>query len=148
MAKSTDKPEDQLTQPKLSDKCGAYALTAAIGALQVIPLSEDTDIQFMGNKETLKPGDTFAAIAGKIYTLSGILNPARLYNPSADELVIKNGYNSPAALGSAAVQLGKKAWINITAEGKKDTGDRERADAGLKYRIDLTNDGTCNNMNP
>ncbi|HEY8036682.1 MAG TPA: hypothetical protein VIF37_13970 [Methylobacter sp.] len=97
--------------------CGAYALVAAAAAFGNPPVAENTAIAYNGNNAQLTPADTFPLLAGKVYALTGILNPSRALNPLAPELVAANGYNSPAAMAQIALTLGRQVIVNITQFG-------------------------------
>jgi hypothetical protein len=113
---NADNQAVQMAQAQ-ANGCGAYALVAATGAFGNPPVVADTPIAYNGNNAELTPADTFPLLAGNVYALTGILNPSRLVNQAAPELVDANGYNSPAAMAQIALTLGRQVNVNITQLG-------------------------------
>ncbi|MFA3763038.1 hypothetical protein V1951_22680 [Yersinia sp. 2544 StPb PI] len=102
-------PVSQLTQPPLSNECGAYALTATLAAFALWP--ESTIITYGENNNVIQQDDDFINAKDKIYGLTGILNPDGGAN------VAGGGYNSPAAMAAVAIDFARVVSVNITAAG-------------------------------
>ncbi|EEQ10320.1 hypothetical protein ymoll0001_210 [Yersinia mollaretii ATCC 43969] len=102
-------PVGELTQPPLSNECGAYALTATLAAFADWP--ESTIITYQENTNVIHQSDDFIHAKNKIYCLTGVLNPDGGAN------VAEGGYNSPAAIAAVAMDFSLKASVNITTAG-------------------------------
>ncbi len=109
-----------MTQPYGSDQCGAFALVAAAAAFGKLPASKTLRINFGAEKDIrvqretiLTTKDNFAQLAEKIYVVTGIMS-------HDGKIAEKDGYNSPAALISVAMQLGLEADMFLTEQAKED----------------------------
>lgn len=109
-----------MTQPYGSDQCGAFAFVAAAATFGKLPASKTIGINFgaennkrVQREATLNKTDNFAELASKIYVVTGIM--------SHDGTVAEHdGYNSPAALLSVAMQFGLKVELFVTEKAKED----------------------------
>lgn len=82
-----DDPVGQLTQPPLSNECGAYALTATLVAFADWP--ESTIITYLENTNVIYQLDDFVTAKNKIYGLTGILNPDGGANVAAGDITLR-----------------------------------------------------------
>ncbi|MEM1182496.1 MAG: hypothetical protein AAGM22_29380 [Acidobacteriota bacterium] len=134
-------------QPRINGEqqpsCGAYSLTAALAAHEVLPLEAGRRRLVFQTGETLRISEVLAGFsyhqtAQRFFNLTGVLNPKRVTAPGAQEpeLQPSGGFNSPAALASIALGFGLEVRIRIhqcalASLGQMFPGEEERCIAAV-----------------